>query len=142
LNLIRVMPAKGQDIVPTSIFLARLIGPLFLAVGIGVIANGARFRALADEFLRSHALISLSGLLIMTAGLAIVISHGLWTPDWRVAITILGWLATVSGACRIICPQFTQRIGSAVLGKPFALPVAGAVYLALGAFFVFFGYVR
>jgi hypothetical protein len=33
LNLIRVMPAKGQDM-PTSIFLAKLIGPFALAVGV------------------------------------------------------------------------------------------------------------
>ena len=136
------MPAKGQDIVPTSIFLARLFGPLFLAVGIGVLANGARFRTLADETLRSQALIYLSGLLTMTAGLAIVLSHSLWTADWRIAITILGWLATVGGAVRIICPQLTQRIGRTVLDKPLALPIAGAIWLALGAFFVFFGYVR
>jgi uncharacterized membrane protein len=142
LNLIRVMPAKGQDIVPTSIFLARLIGPLFLAVGIGALVNRATFRALADEFLRSDALIYLAGVLTMTAGLAIVISHSLWTADWRVAITILGWLATIGGAVRIICPQLSQRMGRAVLSKPFALPAAGAVYIALGAFFVLFGYVR
>ena len=127
---------------PTSIFLARLIGPLFLAVGIGVIANGARFRAIAEESLRSDALIYLAGVLTMTAGLAIVISHSLWTADWRVAITILGWLATIGGAVRIICPQLSQRMGRAVLSKPFVLPVAGAIYIALGAFFIFFGYVR
>ena len=42
-----------------SVFLARLIGPLMLAVGIGIFVNGAVYRALADEFLRSHALIYL-----------------------------------------------------------------------------------
>jgi len=52
LNLIRVMPAKGQDIfMPTSLFLAKLIGPLFLAVGVGLIANAAVYKKLAEEFL-------------------------------------------------------------------------------------------
>ena len=76
-----------------SIFLARLIGPLMLAVGIGIFVNGAVYRLLADEFLRSRALIYLSGLLIMTAGLAIVLTHNVWRADWPVLITILGWLA-------------------------------------------------
>ena len=58
-----------------SIFLAKLIGPVVLAVAIGIFVNGAIYRLLADEFLRSRALIYLSGLMIMTAGLAIVLTH-------------------------------------------------------------------
>ena len=87
-----------------SIFLARLIGPIMLAVGIGVFVNGAVYRPLADEFLRSRALIYLSGLLLMTAGLAIVLTHNVWAPTGRCMITILGWLAAIGGAVRIICP--------------------------------------
>ena len=64
-----------------------------LAVGIGIFVNGAIYRLLADEFLRSRALIYLSGLLLMTAGLAIVLTHNVWRADWPVIITILGWLA-------------------------------------------------
>ena len=52
----------------TSVFLAKLIGPFFLAVGVGLLANAAAYRKLADEFLRSTALIYLSGLLTMPAG--------------------------------------------------------------------------
>jgi uncharacterized membrane-anchored protein YitT (DUF2179 family) len=59
LNLIRVMPAKGQDnfSMQTSVFLAKLIGPLFLAVGVGLIASAAAYRKLAEKFLACHALI-------------------------------------------------------------------------------------
>ena len=56
---------------------------------------------MAEEFLRSRALIYLSGLLTMTAGLAIVLTHNVWVADWPVLITMLGWLATIGGAVRI-----------------------------------------
>ena len=92
-----------------SVFLARLIGPLMLAVGIGIFVNGATYRMLADEFLRSRALIYLSGLLTMTAGLALILTHNVWRADWPVIITILGWLAAIGGAVRIIAPQGTER---------------------------------
>jgi hypothetical protein len=72
LNLIRLVPAKGQDLVATSTFLARLIGPIMIAAGIGIFVNRTIYRALADAFLRSRALIYVSGLLLMTAGLTIV----------------------------------------------------------------------
>ena len=39
----------------TSIFLARLIGPVMALVGVGVLANEAAFRKMAQEFLRSPA---------------------------------------------------------------------------------------
>ena len=68
----------------TSVFLAKLIGPVFLAVGIGLITNAATYRKMADEFLASTALIYLSGLLTMTAGMAIVLTHNVWAADWRV----------------------------------------------------------
>ena len=123
-----------------STFLARLIGPLMLAVGIGIFVNGAVYRMLADEFLRSRALIYLSGLLTMTAGLAIVLTHNVWRPDWPVIITILGWLSLIAGAFRIIAPQGTERIGRQVLKNKHALTIGGVVWLVLGAILCVFGY--
>jgi hypothetical protein len=41
---------------PTSIFLARLIGPVIVAIGIGLLANAAVYRKMAEEGLRSHVL--------------------------------------------------------------------------------------
>ncbi len=125
-----------------SVFLAKLIGPLMLAVGIGIFVNGAIYRMLADEFLRSRALIYLSGLLTMTAGLALILTHNVWRADWSVIITILGWLAAIGGAVRIIAPQGTERVGRQMLKHKHGLTIAGAVWLALGAILGFFGYVR
>ncbi len=125
-----------------SVFLARLIGPLMLAVGIGIFVNGAVYRMLADEFLRSRALIYLSGLLTMTAGLALILTHNVWRADWPVIITILGWLAAIGGAVRIIAPQGTERVGRQVLKYKHGLTIAGAVWLAVGAVLCLFGYLR
>src|SRR5262249_61286516 len=105
------MPAKGQDISMTapslriSVFLARLLGPVCVAIAIGVLVNGAAYRALAQEFLDSTALIYVTGLLAMTAGVAILLNHNAWVADWRFLITLFGWLAALDGAPRIIWSQ-------------------------------------
>jgi len=125
-----------------SVFLARLIGPLMLTVGIGIFVNGAIYRMLADEFLRSRALIYLSGLLTMTAGLALILTHNVWRADWPVIITILGWLAAIGGAVRIIAPQGTERVGRQMLKYKHGLTIAGAVWLVVGAVLCLFGYLR
>ena len=80
-----------------SIFLAKLIGPLLMAIGLALIINADTFRLMAADFLKSYVLIYIAGLLALTAGLAIVNTHNEWTGDWRVVITILGWLCVIGG---------------------------------------------
>jgi hypothetical protein len=140
LNLIRVMPAKGQDIVTTSIFLARLIGPFAFAIGLAMLTRRDEIRSLANEVLASPALMFLTGLITFPAGLAIVLTHNVWTPDWRVAVTLLGWLAVISGAVRILAPQRTAGTSRRLLAHPLTLHIGTAIYLGAGALLCFFGY--
>ena len=141
------MPAKGQDM-PTvasprvSIFLARLIGPIFVVVAIGVLANGAVYRGLSQEFVRSPALIYLSGLFAMAAGVAVLLNHNVWAADWRVLITLFGWLAATGGAQRIIWPQATEAAVRWFLTNPTSLVVAGIIWLLIGGVLCFYGYRR
>src|ERR1700739_5103299 len=102
----------------TSVFLARLIGPVLLVIGLAVFANQRAFRELAEEFLASKALLFLSGLLIMPAGLAIVLTHNIWAADCRVMITLFGWLNAIGGAVRLGGPAFVMQTGPAPLQRP------------------------
>jgi uncharacterized membrane protein len=147
LNLIRVMPAKGQDMPTTaspriSLFLARLIGPIFVVVAIGVLTNGAAYRSVNAELARSSALIYLSGVLAMTAGVAILLNHNVWAADWRALITLFGWIAAIGGAQRIIWPQGTEEAVRWSLASPAVIIVAGIVWLLIGGVLCFYGYRR
>src|SRR6266516_3650145 len=123
-----------------SVFLARLIGPVMLVVGLAVFANPRGFRDMAEEFMASRALMFLSGLILTPAGLAIVLTHNVWTADWRVLITLLGWLAAIGGALRLFGPLFVVKAGQAVLNKPYFTSIAAAIWVVLGLLFCFFGY--
>jgi hypothetical protein len=147
LNLIRVMPAKGQDMTTVaspriSLFLARLLGPVLVAIAIGVLVNGAVFRGIAQESLRSPALIYLTGLFAISAGVAILLNHNVWVGDWRVLITLFGWIAAVGGAQRIIWPQGTEAAIRWFLANPTSLVVAGIIWLVIGGVLCFYGYRR
>ncbi len=126
----------------TSVFLAKLIGPLCLALGVALLLNGASFRKLAQTFIDSPALIFLSGVITLPAGLAIVLTHNVWASDWRVLITILGWLALIAGAIRIVVPQQAAGMGRNLINHPLTPVIAGAVYAAAGALLCYFGYLR
>jgi hypothetical protein len=125
-----------------SLFLAKLIGPVMLVIGLAVFANQRGFRDMAEEFMASRALMFLSGLLIMPVGIAIVLTHNIWTADWRVLITILGWLNVVGGAARLFGPQFVVKAGQAMLKQPQFTSIAAAIWVVLGLLFCFFGYLH
>jgi hypothetical protein len=124
----------------TSVFLAKLLGPFFLAVGAGLLFNGAAFRGIADEFLRSPALVFLAGLIVMPAGLAIVLTHNAWVLNWPVLITILGWLTLIGGVIRLTMPQGATSIGRTLYRHPSFAHTAAGIWLAIGALLCFFGY--
>jgi hypothetical protein len=123
-----------------STYLARLMGPVLLVAAVGLLLNREAYKAMAQELLRSPALIYLSGVLTMVAGVAIVIAHDLWVADWRVLITIFGWLAAIGGAARIALPAATKAVGERMLDKPAWMTVGGVGWLAIGALLTFFGY--
>jgi hypothetical protein len=128
----------------TSTLIARLMGPVLLAIGIGVAlglgVEGDTSSALMKEFIGSKALIYITGLLALVAGLAIVNAHNLWEPDWRVIITILGWLAIVRGVASLLFPANVQAMGEHMLASSVGLLAAAAITVALGAVLTFMGY--
>ena len=136
------MPAKGQDTMQTSLYLAKLIGPTLIVIGIGMLINRDGYRDMAREFLGSRALIYLAGLFAFVPGLAMLLAHNVWAADWRVIITILGWLALIGGAFRILFPQEVTRIGTRVIANPSTMLIGGGVTLLLGAILSFYGYAR
>jgi hypothetical protein len=128
--------------VNTSIFLAKLIGPFALALGLGVLVNRAHARTVLDEFIRSRALMLLAGMISMPAGLAIVLTHNVWAADWRVLITVIGWLAAITGAFRLIAPETAIKFGLRAYDAPNGVLFGAAVWIAIGVILTFFGYVN
>ncbi|MDJ0514103.1 MAG: hypothetical protein QNJ62_11740 [Methyloceanibacter sp.] len=125
----------------TSIYLAKLIGPILLVVGAGLLFNKSVYREAAEDVIKSRALLYLFGATEFTAGLAIVLAHNVWAWNWSVIITLLGWLLLVRGAVRIVLPQQIVDFGAKLLrDNSNLLSVSGFVVLVLGAVLSFFGY--
>jgi hypothetical protein len=120
--------------------IARLIGPVLCAIGLGMLTNGATYQVMAGQFLATYPFIYFSGILILVAGLLILNNHHVWTPDWRSVITVLGWLMCIGGVFRILAPQLVVFLGTAVLAHNGFFVGAGIVLLAFGGFLTFKGY--
>jgi hypothetical protein len=120
--------------------IARLIGPVLCAIGLGMLTNGATYHVMAGQFLATYPFIYFSGILILVAGLLILNNHHVWTPDWRSVITVLGWLMCIGGVFRILAPQLVVFLGTAVLAHNGFFVGTGIVLLAFGGFLTFKGY--
>lgn len=124
----------------TSKTIARLIGPVLLAMGLGMVIENDTMRALTQEFLSNRGLIYFAGILTLLAGLAIVNVHNLWTDDWRVIVTVFGWLAVVGGLFRILLPGQVQELGTGLTGNVAFMIIGGLAVFIIGAVLSYYGY--
>ena len=124
----------------TSIYLAKLMGPVLTVIGLFIVLRPERMRQVGREFLVSNALIFMSGIITLPAGVAIVISHNVWESDWRVLITLFGWITVLAGIARLMLPDKIKLAGVSLLEKPKRIIIPGAVMTALGAILTYKGY--
>jgi hypothetical protein len=76
-------------------------------------------------------------MLLLVAGLAIVRVHNVWSGGWRVVVTVLGWLAVISGLLRMFLPFWAAGIAS-TLGQSSAPVIIGALLpLLVGGFLTY-----
>lgn len=116
----------------TSILLARLIGPLFVVVSIGVFLNQKHYAKMAETFLKNAELYYFSGAIAFVIGTAIITFHNLWVADWRVVITVIGWLSLIKGIVRILFPKAGANYATKFTGSPVMLYAMAVLLLIFG----------
>lgn len=107
--------------------LAGLIGPVIVAMTATEIPNLHIWAA------NLPAVTYLNGIMLFTAGLAIIRVHNLWVAGWQVLVTLTGWFALLLGLFRLIFPEAQPGGENAMTyGLIFVLFVAGAVMTYFG----------
>lgn len=124
----------------TSFYIARIMGPFMIILSLGLVVNLSGFRLIIDEFLKNPALIFLAGIISLLIGLFIINSHNLWVADWRVIITLFGWLAFIGGIVRTLAPRQAAMIGAKMLAESNSIRIIGAIILIIGLFLFYMGY--
>ena len=123
-----------------AVFIARLLGPFFVVIGLGVLLNEQLYTGMITETVHSPTLIYFSGLFSLIPGLAILNVHRAWTADWRVIVTVIGWLLVFGGFVRIVLPQLAIKTAATIYSGSIALAIVAVIALALGAVLSFHGY--
>lgn len=116
-----------------SVFLARFWGSLFLILGLSTI--GAKFLGRVIQYTEDNSITVSTGYITFLLGLATVVAHNLWVADWRVAVTILGWVTLLKGIEKIAFPERVNKKAQMFKGQQtlwgFVIFLIGALYFWL-----------
>ena len=83
----------------TSIIIARLIGPLFATIGVGMLVNTETYRQIGQQFLSTYAILYLSGIFLLLfkcfdswrAALQVMVNIPLAAIGSVIALLITSW---------------------------------------------------
>lgn len=120
--------------------IASLAGPTLIAMGASLLLNRKSLPEMAAQISHDWAIVLLSGVLLLVAGLAIVRLHNDWSGGWTVLVTVLGWLAVAGGLTRILYPRQLAEIAVGVVQNQTGLVLGGLAVLLLGVFLTLKGY--
>ena len=123
-----------------AVWIARLVGPLFVAIGLGILLNADFYVGAVAEGAHSATLVYLSGVGSLLAGLAILNGYRAWTGNWRVLVTIIGWLCTIGGVIRLVVPRHLQSLATTIYSGPTPLIIVATIVLIVGAYLSFNAY--
>jgi hypothetical protein len=84
---------------PPTVFLARLIGLFALLFSLSELVHKQAMIETANALVRNPPLLLMMGILGLLAGLAMVLSHNIWSGGvLPVVVTLFGWILLVRGA--------------------------------------------
>ena len=121
-----------------SIFLARALGIYFVVLCLAMLTKRKFFHEVLQSVAGSKAVLYLSGLFSLIIGLLIVLSHNIWDCNWRIIVTVVGWLALVKGVLLIIAPKTFMSWSM----KAFRVitPIVCAIIILVGAYLIYIGF--
>lgn len=118
-----------------TIFLAKFWGSLFMILG--ALSMGAKFLGRVIKYTEDRTITISTGYITFLLGLATVIAHNIWVADWRVSITILGWVTLFKGIEKIGFPDRVNRRAQMFKGNQ---TLWGLVIFIIGVSFFWMGF--
>lgn len=122
-----------------SIFLAKLLGLYLTIVSIAMLIHAQKFRNLIPD-LTTPAFNFLGGVMALLLGLLIVLSHNIWQADWRVLITLLGWMTLIKGVARLFIPNAANKLSVKYIENSAVYYVTVVILLIIGIYLSYVGF--
>ena len=90
---------------PRTVFLSRLIGLFTLILSLALLADKESSVSAIVALVHERPLLLIIGMMGLLAGLAIVLSHNVWSGGIvPILVTLIGWLILIRGVLLILLP--------------------------------------
>lgn len=123
-----------------SVLLAKVLGPYFLILGISMFINVARVKSVVEDLSDNTPLLFFSGSIALIFGTLIVVVNNIWSADWRIVVTLVGWIILVKGVMRVLFPQMVLNAARNVVQSNMAYYITTSVVTLIGLFLSYCGY--
>jgi hypothetical protein len=118
-----------------TVYLARFWGSLFMILGLSSIVAGFLKRVI--KYTNDKTITISTGYITFLLGLFTVVFHQLWVFDWRVSITILGWITLFKGIEKIAFSERVHKIAKKFKKRSW---LWGAVIFLIGLWFFYMSF--
>ena len=124
----------------TSIFIAKILGLVYLVFGLGMLISGDYYRKSFEKIIKDpFSPLYLGGVVDLVVGFLIITYHNIWVSNWVVLVTIVGWLALLKGFSLLVFPKSMMKFSASFIKKKNWLPYSLFV-LVLGLIFGYYGF--
>ena len=124
----------------TSVFLAQFWGLYLLTMAFLFLFRRKSLNLLI-ELMEDKRSVMVLGFISLFIGLVSVLIHNIWVADWRVIITIFGWIALLKGITLLGWPENpkNKNLAAKMLNK-FYFWLYFIFLLLVGAFLLYMGF--
>lgn len=126
----------------SSKFLAKSLGIYFIIICGAFFLDKERFIHLTQSLVSNEPLMFLTGFFTLILGILMVVGHPVWRWNWRVIVTIIGWLVLLKGASILIYPPYIQTVSKLFVENANFAYIALCIDLVLGLILCYFGFRR
>lgn len=93
-----------------SKFLAKVIGIYLILVSFAMLSHVHLFITNVNYLIHDVPLMFVMGFITMILGILIVVSHNVWQFNWRLIITLIGWLTLFKGLSLLLYPHLIDQV--------------------------------
>lgn len=121
----------------TSLFIGSILGPVMLAVWLGLLLNASIYQKMIQNYSRESIALYTAALWWFVSWLLIIYSHNIWEASWIVVISLLGWMIFIKSVFLLILPSFFEKLVKKITFSNMVVQIAGVFYGLVWVFLIF-----
>lgn len=119
-------------------FLASLFGLFLIALPLSFLVHPEKLRKVF-RWVEDEATMFFLGIATFAIGSAVILTHNVWVREWRVVITILGWITFLKGVIILFMPEKISNFLRNMENSQW-LQTALVLAVILGSVLIYFGF--